>query len=635
MFGLGFLAPVFLAGVAAVAIPILLHLFRRRTDQVVDFPAAQMLPEATVERHERRRLRDLLLLALRVAALVLLALAFARPYFTSGLAPLAPPATIVAVDRSLSLGAPGQWAEAQRLAAEAIAGAPSTHLVGLVAFDDRADLVVAPTADRAAAQTALATLRPGMGGTRYSAAIARAAEALEQGGGRIVVVTDGQAGGWDAADVAPTPESVEISLRPVAPPAGNLAVTNVRAEDGAVTAVVQSFAPGPRVATVRARVAGRELARTRIELAPQASADVRLDATWPSEGAAEVSLDDTEGYPADNSRFLALDRGTPASVLVLTADPPESARTGLYVQRALEAAPPGVAADVAVVDGRRLDLAAIRPDALVVIGTRTLSRAARASVAGYLAGGGRVWLSLGPDVDVPTLAEVIGVPLRLAPEPVAASGDEAAVVPADRRHPMLRRLTGSASSLSRLPIERYRRVLDDEGWDVLARFAGGSVALAERRVGEGVLVLFTSDLDNRWNRFPLEPSFAPFVVETARYLTGGIRSRSSFTVPDVPEGVPALPGVHTLATTAGSRTVVVNVNQAESDPAALTAEAFLARVPRTGDPVAPRAEQEARAQEDTQRLWQIALLVMLGVLVVESLIGRGRRPGRSVATKVG
>ena len=350
-----------------------------------------------------------------------------------------------------------------------------------------------------------------------------------------------------------------------------------------------------------------------------------------------MSLDDAEGYPADNSRFLALDRGTPASVLVLTADPPESARTGLYVQRALEAAPPGVAAEVAVVDGRRLDLAATRPDALVVIGTRTLSRAARASVAGYLAGGGRVWLSLGPDVDVPTLAEVLGVPLRLAPEPVAASGDEAAVVPADRRHPMLRRLTGSASSLSRLPIERYRRVLDDQGWDVLARFAGGSVALAERRVGEGVLVLFTSDLDNRWNRFPLEPSFAPFVVETARYLTGGIRSRSSFTLPDVPDGVPALRrGPHSWPPTPGSRTVVVNVNQAESDPAA-THRRGVSR-PRAARPATPSRRAKSRrpgCRRTPSGCGRSALLVMLGVLVVESLIGRGRRPGRAVAPKVG
>ncbi len=633
--GLSFLAPVFLAGVLAVAIPIVLHLFRRRTDRVVDFPAMQMLPEAPVESVERRRLRDLLLLALRAAALVLLAVSFARPYFASGVAPVAASATIVAVDRSLSLGAPGQWAEAVRLASAAVDAAPATHLVGVVAFDDRANLVVAPTVDRAAARVAVAALTPGAGGTRYPAALARATEALERGGGRIVMVTDLQAGGWDASDSVPTPEAVEIELQAVAPPAGNLAVTSARIEAGVLTAVVQSYAPGPRVATVRARVGGRQLATARVELRPQASADVRLEGKWPSDGAAEISVDDSEGYPADNTRYLPLDRAAPASVLVLTADPPESATTGLYLQRALEAAGPGAGAEVAVVDGRRLDLAATRPDALIVVGTRTLSRPARARVAAYLAAGGRVWLSLGPDVDVPTLQEVLGVPLRLAPEPVVASGDEAAIVPADRRHPMLRRLTGSASALSRLPIERYRRVLDDAGWNVLARFAGGSIALAERRVGEGLLVLFTSDLDNRWNRFPLEPSFAPFVIETARYLTAGLQSRSAFTVPDVPDGVPAVPGTHTVPTATGTRTVVVNVQQAESDPAPMAATAFLARVPRTGGAPTPRDGGEAGVQENAQRLWQIGLLVMLAVLGVESVVGRDRRPVRAVDSKVG
>ena len=113
MFGLGFLAPVFLAGLLAVAIPVLLHLFRRRTDRVVDFPAMQMLPEAPVERQERRRLRDLLLLALRSAALALLAVSFARPYLPMRGATLTAPATVVAIDTSLSLGGAGTWAEAR------------------------------------------------------------------------------------------------------------------------------------------------------------------------------------------------------------------------------------------------------------------------------------------------------------------------------------------------------------------------------------------------------------------------------------------------------------------------------------------------------------------------------------------
>jgi hypothetical protein len=623
--GLGFLAPAFLAGLLAVAIPIALHLFRRRTDRVVDFPAMQMLPEAPAERQERRRLRDVLLLLLRAAALVLLAVSFARPYIVSGGTALPAPVTVVAVDRSLSLGAPGQWAEAVRLASDAIGAAPATHLVAVVAFDDRADLVVAPTPDRTAARATVAALQPGAGGTRYASAFARAAEALAAGGGRVVVVTDGQTSGWDAAESAPTPDAVEVQMQTVPPPTGNLAVTSVRMDDGTITAVVQSFAPGPRVATLTARAGGRDLSRARVELAPLASADVRLTGTWPATGAVEVEVEDREGYPADNRRFLLLDRHAPASILVLTADPPESATTGLYVQRALEAAPSGTAAELTVVDGRRLDLSARRPDAIIVVGTRTLTRAGRASVAAYLAAGGRVWLSLGPDVDVPTLSETIGMTLRLAPDPVVASGDEAALVPSDRRHPMLRRLAGNASALSRLPIERYRRVLDEQGWDVLARFAGGSMALAERRVGEGVLVLFTSDLDNRWNRFPLEPSFAPFVVETARYLSGGPQARASFTLPDVPDGVPAAPGAHALPTAAGDRLVVVNVNQAESDPAAMSAETFLARIPRTTEGPAPRAGDDARVQEDAQRLWQIGLLVMLAVLAAESLLGRGRR----------
>ena len=56
---------------------------------------------------DRRRLRELLLLALRVAALLLLALAFARPFLRPTAASAASGVTIVALDTSLSMSAPG------------------------------------------------------------------------------------------------------------------------------------------------------------------------------------------------------------------------------------------------------------------------------------------------------------------------------------------------------------------------------------------------------------------------------------------------------------------------------------------------------------------------------------------------
>ena len=78
---LTFLEPLFLAGLLAVAIPILLHLRRDRMAPERQFSAVQFVEASAIETTRTRRWTDLLLLALRVAALVVLALAFARPYF--------------------------------------------------------------------------------------------------------------------------------------------------------------------------------------------------------------------------------------------------------------------------------------------------------------------------------------------------------------------------------------------------------------------------------------------------------------------------------------------------------------------------------------------------------------------------
>src|SRR5215831_13064497 len=99
MGGVGFLAPLFLLGSLAVAVPLILHLLRQRADPVQPFSAVQLLQHSRVEQARRRRLRDVLLFALRAAALVLLAVAFARPYLL-GTTPVDPPVTVVVADVS-------------------------------------------------------------------------------------------------------------------------------------------------------------------------------------------------------------------------------------------------------------------------------------------------------------------------------------------------------------------------------------------------------------------------------------------------------------------------------------------------------------------------------------------------------
>jgi uncharacterized protein with von Willebrand factor type A (vWA) domain len=159
-----------------------------------------LLRHAPVERTSTRRLRQIVLLMMRVAALVLLAVAFAQPFFPLAATAASRRATVVALDTSFSLSAPGRFARAQRLAREAVAQSPATNDVGVVTFADRAALVAPPSANRALALAAIDAAAPGSGGTRYLAAVNMADEPSAQG--TIVVVTDLQESGWDAGDHA-------------------------------------------------------------------------------------------------------------------------------------------------------------------------------------------------------------------------------------------------------------------------------------------------------------------------------------------------------------------------------------------------------------------------------------------------
>ena len=639
---MSFLYPLFLVGLAAIAVPVLLHLFRRRTEVVVDFPAVRLLPQSPVEQQRRRRLRELILLALRVTALALLAFAFARPYLPAAAASAPVPVTVVTLDTSLSMSAPEQWARAQVAARQAVQDAPGTHSVALVTFADAATLVVPATTDRGGLDAAIEQAQPTTGGTRYRTALARAAEAIASGQGRIVVVTDLQRAGWEARDEGAVPDGIDIEIKEVGAPATNLAVTTVRREERAVVAGIHNF--GTRAATVpvRLRLGDRDLATESVTVASQGAAEVRFSADLPARGGAEVRVEDREGYAGDNARYVVLDPPAAVPVFIVTAQPPDSSNAGLYVERALAVADDGRAFETRVLDGRAFS--ALPDDqfgdaaAIILLGTSTLERPGRDRIAGFLKGGGRVLLTLGPDVDLATLADTVGTTLSVAAEAVESAERTVTIVAADMRHPIFRPFASPTGALGDVYVERYRRLNTTDGAaeareagtanrtegatlvapNVLARFSGGGDAMIEQPVERGRLLVFASDLDNRWNRFPLNPAFVPWAIETARYLVEGRDERQTFTLPFVPAGVPMHAGIHQ----AGARSVAVNPDVRESNPARTTPDEFLSGITRTGEVQAVRAAAAARDQEERQRLWQIGLIVMFLALAGEGLVGR-------------
>jgi hypothetical protein len=86
--------------------------------------------------------------------------------------------------------------------------------------------------------------------------------------------------------------------------------------------------------------------------------------------------------------------------------------------------------------------------------------------------------------------------------------------------------------------------------------------------------------------------------------------------------VAAAPGIVAVARgAAGPRWIAVNVDPAESDPARLAHDEFVAPVARQESSAAPGPLPEARQQEDREHLWRYALMALLAVLILESVIG--------------
>ncbi len=624
---ISFLSPLFLVGATAAAIPLVLHLLRREPEPRVKFAAVKLLKRAPVEHTEKRRLRELLLLALRITALVLLALAFARPFVASGAAVRSTGITVVLLDTSYSMSAPGRFDRAKQLAKAAIARAPSSDLVGVVTFADVADIASKPSADRVLATAAVDEASAGFGATRYRAGLAAAAQMLGGRRGSIVVVTDLQESGWDTGDHASVPETTTIEVADVGAAPADLGVMAVRPTANGVVATIRNTGGQAREARVHLTLDGKAAGDSAVSIGPNAAADVTLPAAGRAT-AVMVAVEDRDGLQANNVRF-AVGGATRPSLLVITASG-DLAREAFYVQAALEASAPGTESYAAEgVGGAQLaswtDDRLAATTAVVLLSTRGLERHGRELMARYVRNGGGILIAAGADVDGDVAADLLGgdAPLRIVTTSDAKPAPRE-LAPADARHPIFQHFGANTSTLGLVEFQQVARVAGT-GCQVLARFTTGESALIDCPTGEGRALVLASDLNNRWSDFPLHATFVPFLHEAVKYLAGARPHGGEYFVGEAPAGVAQTPGVASVpaASTAGrdaTRRVAVNVDPRESDPARMSVAEFQSAVTRLKEAGASDARVDARQQEDRQHLWQYALVLVLLLLAVEGAV---------------
>lgn len=323
------LEPFYLLLAGAAAVPLLLHLMRRKIQARVDFPAVRYLARAEKENIRKIKMRNLLLMLLRIATVLILAFAAARPlgaFFGAGHVPTA---MAVVLDNSLSTSAivDGEplLARLRALADEAASAATSSDRIWLVTADGS---VVGGSRD--AVREGIQRTDAFAGRGDLSAAVARAA-GLVSGAGlsarQVVVVTDGQATTWSEPVSS---GGVRFSLlSPPSEPALNRAVVEADARPSRWTprGAVVTRATMPDSATYRIALGDLRLASGTV----RGGEDITIHATpesrgWQS-GVVELEPDELRG---DDARYFAVWVGAAPQV---RADP----SAGQFVRTAIEA----------------------------------------------------------------------------------------------------------------------------------------------------------------------------------------------------------------------------------------------------------------------------------------------------------
>ena len=353
--GVGFIHLGFLAAAAAIAVPILIHLLFRPRAQQVKIGTLFFLRSVLRDSDRSRKVRRWLLLALRAAGVLLLAILFARPYRSDSESIGVEREVILLIDRSASMGAAGEnispFARAQQQAAELLKDLPTGTVAHLAYFD--ADGALARPEARIDS-----ALMPGSSGTDFGKALGWARDIVVGSQRRkreVFLWTDLQRNGLRSPLKVPFPARTRIDVIDVGRPVSrNRAVELVQAEQTAlregqpVRVGVRLFTTGlfpAREVPVVLALEGMSPLEQKITIEGRTRRlthfDLRLDKPALHSGFALIKGNDE--LPFDDRRFFAFETRLVERVLLVDGEPGPSVfgNETYYLETALRLGVPG------------------------------------------------------------------------------------------------------------------------------------------------------------------------------------------------------------------------------------------------------------------------------------------------------
>ncbi len=677
------LAPLYFAGALAIGLPILFHLIRQRPKTHRQFGSLMFLDPTPPTLTRRSRLDQWPLLLMRTLALLLLAAAFARPFFRSidlSDAQSPPHQHVILVDTSASMQRSGLWLKAIAEAERVITGMADQDRLAIVSFDRKPTTLLRfggfealpNEVRRQSASAILADLKPTANATDISAGLvlavdaatemvdaeessAETAETAETGGigpTTIHLISDMQAGGnLTELQSFVWPALVQVLVHRVTSDDRTNAAAFLMTPEATVDAMDDADPESVRVRVINSPDSRGEsftLAwqtdskpdsdAVSVQVPPGQTRIVRMNTPPPGSTSIILRGDD---HPFDNVRYFSIAEPK-AQTIGYFGDLSDDARDSLlyYLQRAplgdrsrtintISMSASEFAGDID---------ATVTP--LLVIADSLLAESSRV-VDKYLQSGGRVLFVLDDSATSPRMTETLDRindgPLRITEAEVTDYHMLSKIQFSDTMFDAMS--DPQFNDFTKVRFWSHRRVTGlDEQWNVTATFDDGDVAMARRTVGAGQVILLTAGWQPKSSQLALSTKFIPLL---AGWL-GPADSR--FAIMDVSVGDPLpanlisadgkvdraeAPGLMQIDNDGVVQTIAVNIAASESDTQPVDDEALeqlgvtIGQAVPNADAYTNQRQLRDRELESRQNIWRWLLVAALAFLAIETwLAGR-------------
>ncbi len=585
---MSFLGLAFLFALPLAALPVVLHLFDRRRNVVIEWGAMQFLQEAAAEKTSARKLKQWLLVLLRVLTLIVLILALARPMLPGQwFGQSVRNELVVLLDNSLSMSRKAEeeslFQQAVQEAEKAIAAQAEGDYVRVMLTSPypvwlTTEPIRLDQSSRSMLADLLAEQSPSAGQSDHLAAMFSAIQApIEQGQQhrRIVLYSDSQAADWQSVsedswedlqaawqETSIPLEFEQVGLATESLQSSNVAIDRLQVQRFVVgendtvpmVAQLQNYSDSTTEPTqISWLLNGETVYEEEIpSLAGQASYDALFRHTFSEVGqyvvTCRVAGSDSLAADDENSAVIQVVRQVPILVVDEQQEFAELQQEAYFVQAALgwKYGEPlqqhTVYTPRVVASGELPELNLNEFHAVVIPSFHKLDVETVRQLETFVAAGGGLWVGLGPRAEIDQFNNYLHADgYGLAPLPIQQLklADIAAPDDSDRAaalrirldsddHPATRTFVRQELDLSDILIDQYFQfestALTDTS-SVLFALNSGQPMMVERFYGQGRVVVQSVPLHLQWSSLARSQSFVVLVQDMLGYLSEPKSSR--------------------------------------------------------------------------------------------------------------